>query len=72
MRERSTTHTVTNAHSRSTPPQGNYTHIDGTYFIHKYLNSGNFLLKHNARTRRLMEMWRVGYEFQVRLPTCVL
>ena len=48
------------------PPQGHSTRADGTTFVHKYLHSGNFLLKHTSRTKNLMEMWRVGYEFQVR------
>ncbi|KAI8476746.1 MAG: hypothetical protein J3K34DRAFT_400314 [Monoraphidium minutum] len=45
--------------------QGDYTRSDGTSFAHHFLNSGNFLLRSNARTRHMMEMWRLGYEFQV-------
>lgn len=41
------------------------TRADNTSFTHRYLNSGNFLLRHNRRTRAMMDMWRAGYEFQV-------
>ena len=46
-------------------PQGNYSRADGAVISHRFLNSGNFLLKSNGRTRRMMDMWRAGFEFQV-------
>jgi hypothetical protein len=45
--------------------EANQTRDDGTPYINRYLNSGNFFLRSNARTRRLMDMWLLGYKFPV-------
>lgn len=44
--------------------EANQTREDGTPYLNKYLNSGNFFLKSNARTKKMMDMWAVGYRFQ--------
>jgi hypothetical protein len=46
--------------------EANQTREDGTPYLNRYLNSGNFFLRSNARTKRMMSMWTVGYRFQVR------
>jgi len=44
----------------------NSTRDDGTHYLNKYLNSGNFFLRSNARTKQMMEVWALGYLFQSR------
>lgn len=44
--------------------EANQTREDGTPYLNRYLNSGNFFLKSNERTKKMMDMWAVGYRFQ--------
>ncbi|GBF91853.1 hypothetical protein Rsub_04958 [Raphidocelis subcapitata] len=44
--------------------EANQTRDDGAPYLNRYLNSGNFFLRSNARTRRLMDAWLLGYRFQ--------
>jgi len=44
--------------------EANQTRDDGTPYLNRYLNSGNFFLRANNRTQKMMDMWALGYRFQ--------
>ncbi|KAI8476532.1 MAG: nucleotide-diphospho-sugar transferase-domain-containing protein [Monoraphidium minutum] len=44
--------------------EANQTREDGTPYLNRYLNSGNFFLMSNPRTKKMMAMWAIGYKFQ--------
>lgn len=46
--------------------EANQTREDGSPYLNRYLNSGNFFMLSNERTRKMMDMWTLGYKFQVR------
>ncbi len=44
--------------------EANKTQPDGSTQLVRYLNSGNYFLRRNERTQRLMKVWMDGYAIQ--------